>query len=89
MIFVVPSALMLLAMPSIWALTVALLPLPRPQRVATRQLTRAMVSGRFAMVTTSLVRVMFPVPRYSWTMSSWRPLRASCSSMAARNPVGP
>ncbi len=89
MILVVPSALMLRAMLSICVLTEALRPSPSAHRLTTRQLTSAMVFARLARVTMSLVSVMFPVPRYSWTMSSWRPMRASCSSIEERKPVGP
>ena len=63
MIFVVPSALMLSAILSIWPFTVALRPSPSAQRLVTRQLTRAIVAGRRASVRMSLVRTTLPVPR--------------------------
>ena len=84
-ILVEPNALMLLAMASIELLTVALRPSAADHRSATRQLTSAIVPGRLANVTTSLVRTAF-TPRYSCTMSSRRPMRASCSSVVALKP---
>ncbi len=63
MIFVVPSALMLLAILSIWPFTVALRPSPLAHWLDTFQLTRAIVAGRRASVRMSLLSTTLPVPR--------------------------
>jgi hypothetical protein len=84
-ILVRPSLLMLLAMASIWAFRVLLRPPASAHLSATFQLTSAIVPGRFANDTMSGVSTAF-TPRYSWTMSSLRPMRASCSSIDALKP---